>query len=854
MDYSVTHEEGFSPYYNLPDGLHLFKNWVHWRLEEINGRWTKVPYMASTTSLVRASSTNPETWATLREAIFGFSLRPHDRETFGLGFVLTRGTGLVCIDLDDPDKLATPELRAKAKQAHADILNEFKATYIEKSPSGKGFHIWFAGTLPENRGSVSVKDTLAIEIYSDERYLTMTGFRIEGSGTLIQNQQKELDKLLDVFRRVNGGKLPAEAIGTIDAGDIDDSLGRRSDLTDAEVLQIAIRNNSKFLEFYNARPQSDRSRFAKPVAGDLDKITGDPEQVYRIMESSPIGQTYEPSELRRKLFKYWLGEARASNKEILEKREEGRQMQAQMMEQERLREIEEQRKAAEPKKSEELKKSSAKADNWLAEHFRFIPNEISEYSTEYPPGMIGAIAREIRERATMRSSLDFSIAAALSIFAGLSGHAYSIEKVNGAFFMLLLGISGQGKEAPAEARDVLVSQLAQQGIPEDVLTGLTGPGAITSPQGLHKRMETNRTMLCILGESTIWLNDLVTARQGINMSIKASLMNLWAKMGRNRVVAPAEVMNKENKLASIVNPAVTLLMEGEPSSYYELLGDDSYTSSGLAARIIHVDTDPDDFPPKHYGETSFSEYVVKNLASMIPFWQNKRNEQIAVAASAKNGVQFGNISAESAYIRVQMTEQCQLYHFAFDNERDQFVRYFEQNNKRIADLCNRMVPNVLRIATNIAAGINPYNPVIDLPTYQWAQAFVLRGLIRVGSKVFAHETGTGDARVRSLLLEKMQRWADMMPAQRKAILLKNKTFAKRAEVVDALALARVMPYSILQSQTSTQIGRYAKDRGLLTLQNVLRDMHAAGEIIDQPNFACSPTVTFQGRVVGVAEL
>ena len=52
---------------NVPGDLAAFGHWVPWRWEHRGGRWTKVPVGAA--SGLRASSTDPSTWAAFEEAV-----------------------------------------------------------------------------------------------------------------------------------------------------------------------------------------------------------------------------------------------------------------------------------------------------------------------------------------------------------------------------------------------------------------------------------------------------------------------------------------------------------------------------------------------------------------------------------------------------------------------------------------------------------------------------------------------------------------------------------------------------------------------------------------------------------------
>ena len=78
----------------LPKGLKDRKIWVLWKLEERNGKRTKVPYSALYKG--RASSTDSTTWGTYSEAESKLSSGLFN----GLGVVISDGSGLVFVDVD----------------------------------------------------------------------------------------------------------------------------------------------------------------------------------------------------------------------------------------------------------------------------------------------------------------------------------------------------------------------------------------------------------------------------------------------------------------------------------------------------------------------------------------------------------------------------------------------------------------------------------------------------------------------------------------------------------------------------------------------------------------------------------
>ncbi len=89
-----------------------------------------------------------------------------------MGFVLN-GDGLACIDLDGVLDGDTLDPRAVE---FIDGL-EVAPFYVERSPSGRGLHLWTWQASPTGRARYKLENGLRVEWYSTGRYLTVTGER-----------------------------------------------------------------------------------------------------------------------------------------------------------------------------------------------------------------------------------------------------------------------------------------------------------------------------------------------------------------------------------------------------------------------------------------------------------------------------------------------------------------------------------------------------------------------------------------------------------------------------------------------------------------------------------------------------
>ena len=143
---------------NIPPELHGFSRFVLWRYQIRNGKQSKPPYQLDGKF---ASPNNPATWNPYQAVIDAY----RNGDFAGIGFMLTKDVGIVCIDLDhciQSDNTLTPI----AQQ----IVGMMVGTYTEISPSGDGLHIWCKGVLPEGGRRKG-----GVEMYDSDRYITLTG-------------------------------------------------------------------------------------------------------------------------------------------------------------------------------------------------------------------------------------------------------------------------------------------------------------------------------------------------------------------------------------------------------------------------------------------------------------------------------------------------------------------------------------------------------------------------------------------------------------------------------------------------------------------------------------------------------
>jgi putative DNA primase/helicase len=130
------------------------RQWLCWRIEERDGKPTKVPYSPLTGE--KASTTNPENWASYSEAVEAYREHGYD----GIGVVFSEDDPFCGVDLDGCLNPETGEIEGWAQEIIEDL-----DSYTEVSPSGRGVHVLIRGELPPGRnrkGRIEMYDRAGI--------------------------------------------------------------------------------------------------------------------------------------------------------------------------------------------------------------------------------------------------------------------------------------------------------------------------------------------------------------------------------------------------------------------------------------------------------------------------------------------------------------------------------------------------------------------------------------------------------------------------------------------------------------------------------------------------------------------
>jgi len=260
---------------NFPKTLRELPFWFLWRLETHDGKQTKVPYRIDGK---KASPTNPNDWTDFETACRAFDPEKYN----GLGFVLTKEAGIVCIDLDgcigEDGKISDKAMYI------VKILN----SWTEVSQSGKGLHIFVRGKKPTDQCKVTLNtsEIKAIEVYDNARYIALTGNHLPGTPLEIIERQWALN---DLYARYFPKQESTPAPGAI-------KPHHDLERSDEEIIALCrkAKNAPKFVALFDHGDTSlyagDESRADEALACMLAFYTQDEAQLERLMTASALGQ------------------------------------------------------------------------------------------------------------------------------------------------------------------------------------------------------------------------------------------------------------------------------------------------------------------------------------------------------------------------------------------------------------------------------------------------------------------------------------------------------------------------------------------------------------------------------------
>lgn len=729
---------------NIPVELRAYPQWVVWRLEDTeSGLPTKVPY--SPLNSRHANVNDASTWAQYDQAIAALS----SGWWSGIGFVLTDKDPFGFIDLDAPKKPdgspVPPDEYEIVMNRQRSIYNEFDS-YAELSPSGKGLHIIIKGSLPNGRKRSS------IEVYSNSRFMTMTGNVYRAS------EIKEHNELFN--------SLWAEMGKGRDAGLFYAGL-EKATLTEEEILEIAARaaNGEKFHDlFYTGNWQkyySSQSEADFALINIIGFYSKNRAQTQEIFLKSKIGQR-EKSRAQYRL-NYMLN--RCFDNLLPPIDFDGLRDQVNAAIEKRLREDAERQQIERTVNSKAINIEEDKAYLDLE-----LPAELPErpesvYSV--PPGLVGEIAMFVYAQAPLPVP-EIALTAAIGLMSGIVGKAYNISNTGLNQYTLLLSPTGSGKEAIASGINKIMRKVKEVVPPA---LDFIGPAEIASPQALTKCLADTPSIVSLVGEFGLALKAMASENAApAQLGLRRMYLDLFNKSGESDQMQKT-IYSDKDKNTSVVNaPAFSLIGESTPERFYEILTE-NMISEGLLPRFNIIENLS---PPADFNEGS---------ALALPSPELIRN----VATLCANALGLIN---QKKVIHVQETPEARevlkkFRELAYNNVKASVADVRKQ-------LWNRAHIKALKLAATVAIGVNPFEPRISVENARWAIKIVTAGVHQLLARFENGEVGIDNDESKQIkaVIEKIRQFI-VSPWDRV-----SKTAADG--VFESFHKERIVPYSYIQ--------------------------------------------------------
>lgn len=277
----------FEIYNNIPEEMKSIARWVCLNMVEEGGKQTKRPVSAHSGKV--ASITDEANWADFNTAIKYY--QEHQDRINGIGFVFTDDDDIVGIDfdgcLDTDGNLINDTIQ--------EIVSR-NTSYIERSVSGTGLHVYLRGKLPTNTG-VKLSTELSphgfgIELYEQKRFFIVTGNAYPDGNTKLPVAENQ-DFIDYVFSLIpNAGRSFSSSTPISVNNKITENLNA--------LLQEKLMNSNYFNQLWNGlRPKGNESSDDMALCCQLAQITTNPAEIQDLFFKSPHYQSKDEAHIKK---------------------------------------------------------------------------------------------------------------------------------------------------------------------------------------------------------------------------------------------------------------------------------------------------------------------------------------------------------------------------------------------------------------------------------------------------------------------------------------------------------------------------------------------------------------------------
>lgn len=538
---------------NIPREMRVHRQWLNWSYAEIDGKITKPPLNPHNGTL--ASVVEPAHASTYDHVLRNVT----DRRCTGIGFVLTPADPYTIIDLDGKDM--TPEKIAFFEN----IIKEFDS-YTEISPSGNGVHIIVYGHLP--RG---IKRK-GVEIYSRDRYMTMTGNVVVNKP--IKHAQFKLETL---FREI-GGYDDDVSTGVAD---------KEQTVTDEQLIELCAKgatgDDFRSLWAGSFLHHPSQSEADQHLMNLIAFYTDNRAQCIRVFRTSALGKR---DKANRDDYMRWTVN-----------------------------------KAFDQKLDTEFLRDALKRTQAIVaappEPTAVAPGDTPVVA---PPGLLGDLMRYVLA-ASPRPVPQVALAAALGYMAA-AGRVWNVSGTGLNIYAMVVAPSGSGKEMVRSGVD-LIAKVASEHTPQNLAlpagpASLIGPSELASGQGVIRQFSNGKkSFVSVIGEFGLRLKAMASPRASSHeLQLMRTLLDLYALSGKNKRLNSTAYSDSAKDTAILYAPSFTVIAETTPETLFKGL-DEAVITNGLFPRFLTLQYTGGRPSPNRFHEQAQFE----NTAHLVAFTQ-----------------------------------------------------------------------------------------------------------------------------------------------------------------------------------------------------------------------------------------
>lgn len=332
----------------------------------------------------------------------------------------------------------------------------------------------------------------------------------------------------------------------------------------------------------------------------------------------------------------------------------------------------------------------------------------AEEETEFPPGNIGELCKEILEMAPYPNR-EIALAGGMALVAGIIGRTYNVIGMGLNIYIAILADSGIGK---ANLKDSINNALRAGGGKFNIGETFAGRSRFTGPKAIFDMLKNGMSKVCVIEEA-----GLVSDGAGDQSGITRALLDLYTSCGYGKWAGDEGYSDSKNNIPALHSPALTVVNVSTPKSFLRALKDKSADVSGEVARLWMM--------------RSIGEKPYLNRDRRKDFSQR----QIALLGKFISNCLANQNTEEDLHItEIEVTDE-------FVNLSDRWVdlenKYIRENDHLRRTMCSRAWAKIIKMA----AICSVYNGKTEIgkEEYEWAERTIERELKSI-IHAFTYET------------------------------------------------------------------------------------------------------------------